>query len=157
MKKEKPINVTVKPPDGQPIRKTNQLQYVSRKIVGALIQHNESWPFLELITPQRIQLPNYYELVKQPMSLRIVKKRLANNFYLRAKDAVADVRLIFKNALLASKPQSLMAVMAMHLYELLVVLWAQRPKPEMAIQTNGRPINERPSEVSELFLFLVLC
>lgn len=46
------------------------------------------------------QLTEYYEVIKYPMALEIVKKKLANdspNHYECLEDFVKDIRLIFKN------------------------------------------------------------
>lgn len=45
-------------------------------------------------------MPNYYKIIKQPMDLKKVKKRLqlrSSLHYQSTKDFVSDMRLIFKN------------------------------------------------------------
>lgn len=46
------------------------------------------------------QIPNYYKIIKKPMDLSTVKKKLQkkhSQHYQTPEDFVADVRLIFKN------------------------------------------------------------
>lgn len=47
-----------------------------------------------------LQIPNYYKIIKKPMDLSTVKKKLQkkhSQHYQTPEDFVADVRLIFKN------------------------------------------------------------
>lgn len=138
--KEKPIELDLYPPEGQPVRQTNQLLYLSRTIMNALIRHDESWPFLELLTPQKINIPKYYEIVTRPMSLRVIKKRLHNWYYWSANDAIKDIRLVFKNAYKVCGPNSAMRKMAKHLDALLRIHLQSMPGPEMEIGPKGKPI-----------------
>lgn len=137
-KKEKATLLNIHPPIGQPIRKTNQLIYLTRTIMHALIRHNESWPFLELITPQQIEIPNYYDIVTRPMSLRVVKKRLMNNYYLSAYEAIQDISLVFENAYRVTAPESAMAQMARNMETLFRAHLQVMPEPEMEIELNDR-------------------
>lgn len=111
-KKANSVQLDIHPPVGQPKRITNQLVYLSRTIMHALIRHDESWPFLELITPAKMDMPNYYDIITQPMSLRVVKKRLTNNYYLSAVQAIQDISLVFENAYRVTEPHSAMSQMA---------------------------------------------
>ncbi|XP_055079178.1 E3 ubiquitin-protein ligase TRIM33 isoform X2 [Periophthalmus magnuspinnatus] len=50
--------------------------------------------------PVSSSVPNYYKIIKQPMDLKKVKKRLqgrSSQFYQTTQDFVSDMRLIFKN------------------------------------------------------------
>lgn len=140
VKKEKAVQLNIHPPIGQPIQKTNQLVYLTRTIMNALIRHDESWPFLELITPQQIDIPNYYDIVTRPMSLRVVKKRLMNNYYLSAYEAIQDVCLVFENAYRVTAPDSAMAQMARNMETLFRAHLQAMPVPEMEIGPNDRPV-----------------
>lgn len=140
MGKEKPIEVDVHPPSGQRLRHTNQLKYVLSTIMRVLVSHDEAWPFLELLTPQKICMPNYYEVVKRPMSFRVIKKRLKNKYYWSSKDAIKDIRLVFKNAYKVSAPHRPMHRMAKHLKSLLRALLRSMPRPEIETDAEGKPV-----------------
>ena len=47
-----------------------------------------------------LNIPNYNEIVKQPMDLGTIQSKLANNEYENADDFEKDVRLVFKNCYL---------------------------------------------------------
>lgn len=45
-------------------------------------------------------MPNYYKIIKQPMDLKKVKKKLqlrSSQYYNSVQEFVSDMRLIFKN------------------------------------------------------------
>lgn len=46
------------------------------------------------------QVPNYYKIIKQPMDLKKVKKKLqlrSSQYYQSTQEFVSDMRLVFKN------------------------------------------------------------
>lgn len=131
--KEKVVLLNVHPPADQIVRKTNQLVYLSRTIMHALVRHDESWPFLELITPRKIDIPNYYDIVTQPMSLRVVKKRLMNNYYWSAVEAIQDISLVFENAYRVTEPLSVLSRMARNVETLFYAHLQALPQPEIEI------------------------
>ncbi|XP_064425298.1 E3 ubiquitin-protein ligase TRIM33 isoform X2 [Latimeria chalumnae] len=55
---------------------------------------------IEFQEPVPASIPNYYKIIKKPMDLSLVKKKLQKKHslhYQTANDFVADVRLVFKN------------------------------------------------------------
>lgn len=42
--------------------------------------------------------PDYYDIIKHPMSMEMVSQRLASKDYRQVKDVVADLGQIFNNA-----------------------------------------------------------
>lgn len=105
----------------------------------ALIRHDESWPFLELLTPRKIDIPNYYDIITQPMSLRVVKKRLMNQYYWSADDAIQDISLVFENAYRVTDPNSVMSRMAANVESLFHAHLQAMPQPEVEIGINQTP------------------
>ena len=49
--------------------------------LSAMMKHNHSWPFIKPVDTIKLGLPDYHKLIKQPMDLATVKKRLENNYY----------------------------------------------------------------------------
>lgn len=58
---------------------------------------NLSWPFLEPVDPIKLGIPDYPEIIKSPMDLSTVKKKLDAGAYGGAEEFAADIRLIFSN------------------------------------------------------------
>lgn len=52
------------------------------------------------VDPVALELPTYTTIVKHPMDLGTIKRNLAAGEYLELDDFVADVRLVFENAML---------------------------------------------------------
>ena len=75
------VQPPVVPPPNRPGRITNQLHYLKTTIIKAMIKHNHSWPFVKPVDTIKLGLPDYHKLIKQPMDLATVKKRLENNYY----------------------------------------------------------------------------
>ncbi|XP_055319617.1 bromodomain adjacent to zinc finger domain protein 2B isoform X4 [Sitodiplosis mosellana] len=57
--------------------------------------HEESWPFLLPVNTK--QFPTYRKIIKHPMDLSTIKKRIQDLQYKSRDDFIADVRLIFDN------------------------------------------------------------
>ena len=57
--------------------------------------HTAAWPFTHPVNKDEV--PDYYELIKEPMDLSTMKERLLNDLYPRLEDFVKDARLIFDN------------------------------------------------------------
>ena len=61
-------------------------------------KHNSyAWPFYNPVDVQMLNLPDYYEIIKQPMDLGTVKVKLENREYKSPEEFVRDVRLMFTN------------------------------------------------------------
>jgi hypothetical protein len=56
--------------------------------------------FHKRVDPIKMELPDYYDVIKDPMDLTIVRKRLDGNLYRDIASFEADIELIFSNAML---------------------------------------------------------
>ncbi|KAH7046556.1 hypothetical protein B0J12DRAFT_576377 [Macrophomina phaseolina] len=56
-----------------------------------------SYPFLQPVDPVALNIPQYLKIIKKPMDLGTVQSRLKHGEYTSAKDAKADLDLIFAN------------------------------------------------------------
>ncbi|RDL39237.1 uncharacterized protein BP5553_03577 [Venustampulla echinocandica] len=56
-----------------------------------------SHPFIEPVDPVALNIPNYFTIIKSPMDLSTVSKKLSQGAYGTAKDFEKDVKLIFAN------------------------------------------------------------
>ncbi|NWR74035.1 TIF1A factor, partial [Centropus unirufus] len=98
--------------------------------------HEMSLAFQDPVPPT---VPDYYKIIKKPMDLSTIKKRLevTNSFYTKPEDFVADFRLIFQNCAEFNEPDSEVADAGMkleaHFEELLANLYPDRKFP---VQVN---------------------
>ncbi|NWW93872.1 TIF1A factor, partial [Rhynochetos jubatus] len=96
-------------------------------------------------------VPDYYKIIKKPMDLSTIKKRLEvnNSFYTKLEDFVADFRLIFQNCAEFNEPDSEVADAGMKLEvyfeDLLRNLYPERKFP---VQHNSQS-EEDKSELTD--------
>jgi hypothetical protein len=64
-------------------------------LIGELETSDDSWPFLFPVNTK--QFPTYKKIIKQPMDIATIKKKLENGTYKTREDFCDDVRLIFAN------------------------------------------------------------
>jgi len=55
------------------------------------MKHNSAWIFHDPVDPEKLNIPDYYEIVKRPMDLGTVRVRLQNNLYTTISEFVQDV------------------------------------------------------------------
>ncbi|XP_053492060.1 bromodomain testis-specific protein isoform X1 [Ictalurus furcatus] len=148
----------------KPGRLTNQLQYLEKVVVKSLWRHQLSWPFRHPVDAVQLNLPDYYAIIKNPMDLSTIKKRLDNNYYWKAMECVEDFNTMFTNCYLYNRPGDDIVLMAQALEKLFLEKVAEMPQDEREITaiTNKAPLKGRrmsaaglgktrpPSPVSEV-------
>lgn len=75
-------------------------------IVQELIDDPFGWVFRDAVDPVVFGLPDYFEVVKNPMHLLLVKKKLENAVYTDMASFERDVKLVFENAILYNGEES---------------------------------------------------
>nr|XP_002126456.1 bromodomain adjacent to zinc finger domain protein 1A isoform X1 [Ciona intestinalis] len=86
---------------------------VCAEILSELIKHKESWPFLDPVSKK--QVPDYYDIIKKPMDLGTIHRKLKNVQYQSPSDFIADVDQIFLNCHEYNEARSVVARSATHL------------------------------------------
>lgn len=69
-------------------------------------QDPESIPFRQPVDPQTLGIPDYFEIVKRPMDLSTIKRKLDIGQYTDPWEYVDDVWLMFDNAWLYNRKTS---------------------------------------------------
>mgnify|MGYP005871260765 CR=1 FL=1 len=59
-----------------------------------------AWPFMYPVDPEALQIPQYREVIKNPMDLTTVKTKYENGEYKDLDSFEKDVELIFDNAMI---------------------------------------------------------
>ncbi|KAH3674200.1 hypothetical protein WICMUC_003442 [Wickerhamomyces mucosus] len=60
------------------------------------LQNNPaSWPFAQAVSKEEV--PDYYEVIKEPMDLSIMESKLENDHYSTMEEFVYDAKLVFNN------------------------------------------------------------
>ncbi|KAL0352913.1 UNVERIFIED_CONTAM: Transcription factor GTE12 [Sesamum angustifolium] len=75
-------------------------------ILKELMSHPDGWIFSEPVDPVKLNIPDYFSVITDPMDLGTIKRKLEGNMYFGAEDFAADVRLTFSNAMLYNPPDN---------------------------------------------------
>lgn len=124
----------VVPPPERPGRNTNQLQFLLKTVMNAVWKHKYSWPFQLPVDTKKLNLPDYHKIIKRAMDLGSVKKRLENNYYWSAKEAIEDFTVMFENCYVYNKEGEDVVVMAQTLEKVFLTKLALMPKVEIEIE-----------------------
>ncbi|KAJ8600694.1 hypothetical protein CTAYLR_008316 [Chrysophaeum taylorii] len=81
-------------------------------LLKKLTGHENAWIFMKPVDPVELNLPDYFDVIKKPMDLGTIQKRLESNSYKVISDFGDDVRLTFDNAILYNGPQSEVGMIA---------------------------------------------
>uniref|UniRef100_A0A8D2M3R2 BRD3 protein n=1 Tax=Zonotrichia albicollis TaxID=44394 RepID=A0A8D2M3R2_ZONAL len=126
----------------KPGRKTNQLQYMQNVVVKTLWKHQFAWPFYQPVDAIKLNLPDYHKIIKNPMDMGTIKKRLEHNYYWSASECMQDFNTMFTNCYIYNKK---VAQMPQEEVELLPpVPKGKGRKPSAGTQSTGRdPCRDR--------------
>ena len=69
------------------------------EMLKGLMSHKHGWVFNTPVDPVELGLPDYFDVIKRPMDLGTILKKLDSNPYHSIDDFEADVRLTFENAI----------------------------------------------------------
>ncbi|NXE05481.1 BRDT protein, partial [Lophotis ruficrista] len=131
-------------------RQTNQLQYLQRVVMKAMWRHNFSWPFHQPVDAAALNLPDYYSIIKKPMDLSTIKKRLEHNYYTKAAECIEDFKTMFLNCYIYNKPGDDIVFMAQELEKVFMQKIAQMPPEERPVILNkGKRKGKKPEETQE--------
>ncbi|XP_015000244.2 bromodomain testis-specific protein isoform X1 [Macaca thibetana thibetana] len=119
-------------------RLTNQLQYLQKVVLKDLWKHSFSWPFQRPVDAVKLKLPDYYTIIKNPMDLNTIKKRLENKYYVKASECIEDFNTMFSNCYLYNKPGDDIVLMAQALEKLFMQKLSQMPQEEQVVGGKER-------------------
>jgi len=70
----------------------------AKQILKSVMEHAQAFPFNEAVDWKRLNIPDYPKIIKKPMDLGKIEKRLSQGHYNVVDEFAADVRLVFGNA-----------------------------------------------------------
>ncbi|XP_055599496.1 uncharacterized protein LOC129748778 [Uranotaenia lowii] len=105
--------------------------------------HEHSWPFLLPVNTK--QFPTYRKVIKYPMDLSTIKKRLQDLVYKSREDFLNDVRLIFDNCEMFNEDDSPVGTAGHGMRQYLERRWAElTEKP-----ATQQPQQQQPSSMQD--------
>lgn len=129
-----PVNGVVQPPFVPPAsrrqRTTNQLQHLLKVVMKALWKHQFAWPFQQPVDTVKLNLPDYHRIIRHPMDLGTIKKRLEHCYYSSAQECIDDFKTMFTNCYVYNKPGEDVVLMAQALEKLFLTKITEMPKEE---------------------------
>lgn len=88
------------------------------KVLSTIKGHRWAWPFNQPVDPEKLGIPDYFQIIKNPMDLGTVEKKLNNDEYADIQAFAADVRLVWANCMHYNQPGSDVVRMAETLRDL---------------------------------------
>lgn len=129
-----PVNGIVQPPfippPNKPHRNTNQLHFLLKTVMKAVWKHQFAWPFYQPVDAVKLNIPDYHKIIKVPMDLGTIKKRLENYYYYSASECIQDCNTMFTNCYEYNKDGEDVVLMAQTLEKLFLNKIAEMPKEE---------------------------
>ncbi|CAH0747512.1 unnamed protein product [Diatraea saccharalis] len=129
------------PPEEAPRRQgrmTNQLQFLQKTVMKAVWKHKLAWPFHQPVDAKKLNLPDYHKIIKKPMDLGTIKKRLESNYYYSAQECIQDFNTMFTNCYVYNKPGEDVVIMAQTLEKLFLNRIATMEKEEKEIELPSK-------------------
>ncbi|XP_014330109.1 bromodomain-containing protein 3-like [Xiphophorus maculatus] len=115
------------------VRMPEQLRYCNNILKEMLSKRHYAyaWPFYTPVDAVALGLHDYHDIIKQPMDLSTIKKKMDQQEYGGAKEFAADVRLMFSNCYRYNPPSHDVVYMAKKLQEVFEARYMNIPqKPE---------------------------
>lgn len=132
-----PVNGIVQPPyippPDKPHRNTNQLHFLLKNVMKAVWKHQFAWPFYQPVDAVKLNIPDYHKIIKVPMDLGTIKKRLENYYYYSSSECIQDCNTMFMNCYIYNKPGEDVVLMAQTLEKLFLTKIAGMPREEIEL------------------------
>lgn len=98
------IRLINSPTEGPPTRQA--LHGFMRTLLKAVVEHADAWPFKDPVDPREV--PDYYDIIKDPIDLKTISKRLESDVYYLTLDMfAADMKRMFANARIYNSPDTI--------------------------------------------------
>ena len=99
-----------------------------------MIQHRLSWPFRKPVDAVKLKVPKYYEIIKEPMDLGTIEKKLKSRVYKSAKECIADFNRVFTNCYVFNQPDDELVVTAKELEKFFLEKLSGMPTVEWELE-----------------------
>ncbi|OZJ04517.1 hypothetical protein BZG36_02242 [Bifiguratus adelaidae] len=107
---EKPSPPVIKTPTIEAKRPSERMSMDNvkrcRNLLRKVVASKHSFLFQNPVDPVALNVPNYYEIVKNPMDLATIKTKLERGGYASPSEFHDDVKLIFSNCYLFNPPDT---------------------------------------------------
>ncbi|KAK9684277.1 hypothetical protein RND81_10G198400 [Saponaria officinalis] len=88
------------------------LMKLCSELLNRLLTHKFGWVFKEPVDTVKLNIPDYFNVIKHPMDYTTIKTKLASGEYTSPLGFASDVRLTFSNAMTYNPPKNDVHIMA---------------------------------------------
>ena len=89
------------------------------RFLGAALKQlkksKDAVPFLEPVDPDKLNIPKYFDIIKNPMDLGTIEKKLNQGIYQTARQLIDDFNLMIDNCVTFNGPDNLVTKMGRNL------------------------------------------
>ncbi|OAD65431.1 hypothetical protein PHYBLDRAFT_90195, partial [Phycomyces blakesleeanus NRRL 1555(-)] len=108
----------------------DQIKYCGA-IIRHLKKHRDAAPFLHPVDYISLNVPDYPKIVKHPMDLNTVDRKLSGQEYTDVEDMIADIRLVFSNCYKFNGPEAMISMLCQNVESAFEKSLHGRPKREI--------------------------
>uniref|UniRef100_A0A2K5N6B3 Bromodomain-containing protein 2 n=1 Tax=Cercocebus atys TaxID=9531 RepID=A0A2K5N6B3_CERAT len=105
---------------------TNQLQYLHKVVM-------EFTQFRQPVDAVKLAPEDYHKIIKQPMDVGTIKRRLENSYYWVSSECMEDLNTMFTNCYIYNKPTDNIVLMAQTLEKIFLQKVASMPQEEQEL------------------------
>ncbi|EGX48025.1 hypothetical protein AOL_s00081g352 [Orbilia oligospora ATCC 24927] len=118
-------------------------------------QHNSiAYPFYNPVDPVALEIPDYFKIIKKPMDMSEIQRKLNHNEYNNSNEFEADIRLMFNNCYKFNPPSSPVYDCGKQLEAVFDEKWSQKPSfkeetptpPVVAEEEEGEDSDDEDSD-----------
>ena len=96
---------------------------VCHTVISEMLGMEDAWPFVKPVNPKAF--PTYKKIIKQPMDLTTIKKKLESGNMKTREDFISSVNLIFENCELFNEDESPVGIAGYAMKEHFEARWAE--------------------------------
>uniref|UniRef100_K3X9X7 histone acetyltransferase n=1 Tax=Globisporangium ultimum (strain ATCC 200006 / CBS 805.95 / DAOM BR144) TaxID=431595 RepID=K3X9X7_GLOUD len=111
-------------------------------LLKGMMEHKFGWVFSSPVDPVALGIPNYFKIIRRPMDLGTIKKKLDLGIYKNIHQFAADVRLTFNNAKTYNSEEQDVYNLAK---DMLADFNAELRKLEVEVNEEERAVREKES------------
>lgn len=104
-----------------------------KKMIKEFMRHKKydlaCWPFREPVDPVRMGIPQYFDIVKTPMDLSTIEKKLDTRQYTSGEEVKRDVELMLNNCFIFNPPDHDVYKLGKAFEDIFAKRWAEKPSP----------------------------
>lgn len=113
----------------------DQIKYCGA-IMRNLKKHRDAAPFLHPVDYIKLNVPDYPKVIKYPMDLTTVDKKLNSGGYDSVEEFINDIRLVFNNCYKFNGPEAMISMLCQNVESAFEKSLRQMPPSREVLQYN---------------------